>query len=77
MVFTLFNNYNRLKKEEPLTAKQLEAVDYLDLLLDDPAMAYFFLIQEGEVAFVNNHQVLHSRSDFKDPERHLIRVRMN
>ena len=60
-----------------LQPEQLGAVEYLDKRLHDEDVAYSFLIHAGEVAFANNYELLHSRSDFQDPERHLIRVRMN
>jgi alpha-ketoglutarate-dependent taurine dioxygenase len=60
-----------------LTADQLTAINHLDKRLLDDDIAYSFLIKQGEVAFVNNFELLHSRSDFQDPDRHLIRVRMN
>jgi alpha-ketoglutarate-dependent taurine dioxygenase len=60
-----------------LTGDQLSAINHLDERLSDEQIAYSFLIQAGEVAFANNYELLHSRSDFQDPERHLIRVRMN
>jgi len=60
-----------------LTVDQTTAIEHLDKRLLDDDIACSFLIKEGEVAFANNHELLHSRSDFQDPNRHLIRVRMN
>jgi alpha-ketoglutarate-dependent taurine dioxygenase len=62
---------------QELTDDQLAAINYLDQRLRAEDIAYSFLINQGEVAFANNHELLHSRSDFNDPNRHLIRVRMN
>ena len=60
-----------------LEPNQLEAINHLDKQLFKDGVAYSFLIKSEEVAFANNYELLHSRSDFQDPERHLIRVRMN
>jgi alpha-ketoglutarate-dependent taurine dioxygenase len=60
-----------------LTPEQRSAVDHLDQQVLDKNISYSFLLQKGEVAFANNHELLHSRSNFQDPARHLIRVRMN
>lgn len=35
------------------------------------------VLPDDSIVFVNNHQALHARTEFKDQERHLIRVRMN
>lgn len=79
-----FIRYRRetLDKGVLATGKQLEpsqltAINHLDEQLFEDGVAYSFLIKSGEVAFANNYELLHSRSDFQDPERHLIRVRMN
>jgi alpha-ketoglutarate-dependent taurine dioxygenase len=79
-----FIRYRRetLDKGVAATGKQLEpnqlkAINHLDEQLFEAGVAYSFLIKSGEVAFANNYELLHSRSDFQDPERHLIRVRMN
>jgi|SRR5579884_147017 len=35
------------------------------------------LLPDDSIVFVNNHEVLHARSEFHDQDRHLIRVRLN
>jgi alpha-ketoglutarate-dependent taurine dioxygenase len=35
------------------------------------------VLPDDSIIFVNNHQALHARTEFKDQDRHLIRVRMN
>jgi hypothetical protein len=79
-----FIRYRRETLDKGIVAlgKQLEqsqqnAINYLDSRLLDENVSYSFLIHAGEVAFANNYELLHSRSNFQDPERHLIRVRMN
>lgn len=60
-----------------LTQKQRYAIDTLDQILAEPRIGFRLFLEKEEVLFVNNHKLLHSRSDFKDPERHLIRIRFN
>ncbi len=62
-----------------LTAVEHEALDYLDALSNDPALNLTMEFQPGDMQFVHNHQILHSRTDFEDwPEpakrRHLLRL---
>lgn len=35
------------------------------------------VLPDDSIVFVNNHQALHARTEFRDQNRHLIRVRMN
>lgn len=62
-----------------LTAAEREALDMLDALTNDPALNLTMDFQPGDMQFVHNHQILHSRTDFEDwpePERrrHLLRL---
>ena len=62
-----------------LTAAEHEALDYLDTLSNDPALNLTMEFRPGDMQFVHNHQILHSRTDFEDwpePEkrRHLLRL---
>jgi alpha-ketoglutarate-dependent taurine dioxygenase len=36
-----------------------------------------FFMPDDALVICNNHTVLHGRTNFEDPERHLIRVRMS
>jgi alpha-ketoglutarate-dependent taurine dioxygenase len=63
----------------PLDAQSLEALDYLDSLLNDPAQVVDFSLQPGDILLVNNHLVAHNRTayeDFEDPDqrRWLVRI---
>lgn len=51
-----------------LTDKQIEALDYFDALLEDPDLCYRFDFQPGDIQFLNNHIVLHSRTNYEDEE---------
>lgn len=58
---------------------QLEAIDLFRQLANLPELHLSMTMQKGDVQFLNNHTVLHSRTaftDFPEPEkrRHLLRL---
>ncbi|MDJ0840963.1 MAG: TauD/TfdA family dioxygenase [Acidobacteriota bacterium] len=62
-----------------LSAKQVEALDYLESVAAEPELHVSFRQEPGDLLFVNNWVLFHSRSQFEDhpePEsrRHLLRV---
>ena len=62
-----------------LTARQVEALDYLDATTSDPAFRLSMMFEPGDIQFVNNHVTYHARTHFEDwpePERkrHLLRL---
>jgi len=59
-----------------LTKEQKHAIEVIEEIINKPSEELKLLLRKGEVIFVNNHELLHNRSDFQDPNRHLIRVRM-
>jgi alpha-ketoglutarate-dependent taurine dioxygenase len=78
-----FFRFNLLKGHEtagvPLTPADLEAVDVLEEICRRPALAVSFEMRRGEMQFVNNRFVLHSRTAFEDHaqqdrRRHLVRL---
>jgi hypothetical protein len=63
----------------PLTPLQIEALDLLDALANDPRLNLMMQLQPGDIQLVNNHTILHDRTAFEDyPERerkrHLLRL---
>src|SRR5262249_19787787 len=57
---------------EPLTAPDHAAIDALESVYRRPGLAVKFEMQRGDIQFVNNRFVLHSRTAFEDypePER--------
>ena len=63
----------------PYTSQQVEAIDLLDQLADDPALHLRMEFRPGDVQLVHNHSLLHDRTAFVDwpePERkrHLLRL---
>ena len=62
-----------------LTDLELEAIAVLDQWADDDEFALGMEFLPGDIQFVHNHQILHSRTDFEnwpEPERqrHLFRL---
>ena len=62
-----------------LTPIQLEALAYFDRTLGREDLCFHTYLQPGDMQFVNNYVVLHSRTEFEDfPEparkRHLLRL---
>ena len=63
----------------PLTAQQIEALDLLDQLANDPRLNFTMEFEPGDIQLVHNHTILHDRTAFEDypePERkrHLLRL---
>lgn len=62
-----------------LTEKQSELLAFVDRLAFDPNLHVSFVMEPGDILFVNNYSVMHSRSAFEDFEeddrkRHLLRL---
>jgi hypothetical protein len=69
----------RLPGVAPLSAQQIQALDLLDELANDPALNFTMELQPGDIQLVHNHTILHDRTafeDFLEPERkrHLLRL---
>jgi hypothetical protein len=63
----------------PLTSLQIEALDLLDQLANDPKLNLMMEFEPGDIQLVHNHTILHDRTAFEDfPElerkRHLLRL---
>jgi Taurine catabolism dioxygenase TauD, TfdA family len=63
----------------PLTSEDTEPLDYLDEVMRRPGMPVTFGMERGDMQFVNNVFILHSRAEYKDhpePERkrHYMRL---
>jgi hypothetical protein len=62
-----------------LTAAHWEALDLLDALTNDPGIHLSMQFEPGDMQFLHNHQILHSRTDFEnwpEPERHRHLLRL-
>jgi len=69
----------RFEGVPPLTPLQIEALDLLDELANDPKLNLMMELQPGDIQLVHNHTILHDRTAFEDyPEpdrkRHLLRL---
>ncbi|HEX5884868.1 MAG TPA: TauD/TfdA family dioxygenase [Pyrinomonadaceae bacterium] len=63
----------------PLSPLQIEALDLLDELANDPKLNLMMELQPGDIQLVHNHTILHDRTafdDYPEPERkrHLLRL---
>ena len=63
----------------PLSPLQIEALNLLDELANDPKLNLMMELQPGDIQLVHNHTILHDRTAFEDypePERkrHLLRL---
>ena len=59
------------------TAAQVRAFNFFKNLVRTTKQTRHFFLNDGDLIFINNKTTLHGRSSFTDPERHLLRVRMN
>jgi hypothetical protein len=62
-----------------LTRAQVEAMDLLDALVNEPRIHLSMAFLPGDMQFLHNHQILHSRNDFEnwpEPERHRHLLRL-
>lgn len=62
-----------------LTDSQVEALNLLDQLANDPGLNLEMELQPGDIQLVHNHTILHDRTAFEDYEepdrkRHLLRL---
>lgn len=53
----------------PLSRVETEALDIFDSVLDDPTMRLDMMMEPGDIQFVNNYSVLHSRTGFEDYDK--------
>jgi hypothetical protein len=62
-----------------LSDAQIEALDYFDAILARPEVCFRMNFEPGDIQLINNHIILHSRTDYVDHEeperkRHLLRL---
>jgi hypothetical protein len=62
-----------------LTARQIDALDVFDQILDDPAVHLEMDFRPGDIQLIHNHPILHDRTAFQDDpdpkrRRHLLRL---
>lgn len=69
----------REKLGQPFTQEELDALDFLDSVAAREEYPLDMLLEEGDMQFVNNYTILHSRTgyvDHEEPElrRHMLRL---
>ncbi len=62
-----------------LADAELEALNYLDEVANRPEVRLEFMMEAGDLAFINNCLILHTRTEFEDSDdparkRHLMRL---
>jgi hypothetical protein len=62
-----------------LSEKQIQAMDCFDQLASSDAFRFTMMFQPGDIQLLNNHVMLHSRTEFEDwpdedRKRHLLRM---
>lgn len=67
------------KSGEPKSALQEEALNMFDRLADSAELCFEMQFEPGDMQLLNNHVIVHSRTDFEDFEeedrkRHLLRL---
>jgi hypothetical protein len=69
----------RFEQVPRLSPLQVEAMDLIDRLAHSPEFHLATMFQPGDLQFLNNHVILHSRTAFEDHDepdrqRHLLRI---
>lgn len=59
-----------------LTARQIEALDLFDAVLEDPSVHLEMDFRPGDIQFLHNHQILHDRTAFEDDPDPALRRRL-
>ena len=72
-------NAERWPEVPRLTSKQLEAMEMLESIANDPEFHLEMSFEPGDIQFLNNGRILHAREaydDWEDPQhrRHLLRL---
>lgn len=66
-----------LSNPELCTEEQIEAFNVLKSTILNSEKLQKISLENRDLIFINNKTMLHGRSAFEDPERHLLRIRMN
>ncbi len=65
------------KEGMELTAEEIEVLDYFDAVVARPELQANIQFQKGDMQFLNNFTILHSRTPYEDDashRRHLVRL---
>ena len=61
-----YNRYFLDKNKSYFSSLQLEALDLLNKMCEDPRFFVEFYLNDGDILFINNHLVYHGRSAYLD-----------
>jgi alpha-ketoglutarate-dependent taurine dioxygenase len=64
-------------REDMRTNERLWAVEHFRNAAENSNARISYSLQQDEAIVVDNHRLLHARTNFEDRDRHLIRVRMH
>jgi alpha-ketoglutarate-dependent taurine dioxygenase len=64
-------------REELRTNERVWAIEHFRAKAEASEARVFYQLQQDEAIVIDNHVMLHARTDFTDRARHLIRVRMH
>ncbi|MBV8536057.1 MAG: TauD/TfdA family dioxygenase, partial [Alphaproteobacteria bacterium] len=64
-------------REDLRTNERVWAIEHFRAKAEASEARTFYHLQPDEAIVIDNHVMLHARTDFSDRERHLIRVRMH
>ena len=64
-------------REDLRTNERLWAIEHFREKAETSEGRIFYQLQDDEAIVMDNHHMLHARTDFADLDRHLIRVRMH
>ena len=75
----LVRNLDFLPEAPKPTPRQLEAMDLMEAIAGSPEFVVQFMLEPGDIQFMNSHVTFHNRTAFEDwpePERrrHLLRL---
>jgi len=64
---------------ENLTSEELDVIDYIEQLAVSPEFSLDMTLERGDIQFLSNHSIVHTRSEFidgndDDHKRHLLRL---
>lgn len=57
------------KTDAPLSSETTHAMDRLDAVMDDPSLQFRYKLQPGETAVINDNQIFHGRTPFRDHDK--------
>jgi alpha-ketoglutarate-dependent taurine dioxygenase len=60
-----------------LSPQQVEALDAVDRIAADPALAMYFQLHPGDLLLANNHSCFHARTEYEDFPDPALRRRMH